>query len=80
MIVSDRVYNSIPKIWLFVGILFLLLALATGPDFRYFYAHLSLSAICIVRAFQIYQRRRKFSRRNQIMVLVETQRIERDTP
>ena len=79
MLVSDRLYNRIPRIWLFMGTLFLLLALATGPDFQYFYAYLSLGSICMVRAFLIYQYRRKISRRNRITVLTKTQKIERDT-
>ena len=80
MIVSDRVYYRIPQFWLFMGILFLLLGLVAGPDYRFFYAYLLLGAICIARSFQIYQYRRKFSRRNRVTVLTETQKIERDTP
>ncbi len=80
MLVSERVYNRIPHIWLFMGILFLLFGLAAGPDIRFFYAYPSLSALCIARAFQIYQYRRKFSRRNRITDLTKTQKIERDTP
>jgi hypothetical protein len=80
MIVSDRVYYTIPRFWLFIGILFLLLGLAAGPDFRFFYPCLMLSAICIARSFQIYQYRRRMSRRNRIVVLTETQKIERGTP
>ncbi len=79
MLVSDRFYNRIPQIWLFMGILFILLGLATGPDFRYFYGYLSLGAISIARAFLIYQNRQKVSRRNRIAVLTETQKIERHT-
>ena len=80
MLVSDLVYYRIPQFWLFIGILFLLLGLAAGPDFRFFYAYLLLSAICIARSFQIYQKRRKISRRNRVTVLTETQKIERDMP
>jgi hypothetical protein len=79
MLVSDRFYNRIPRIWLFMGTLFLFLGLATGPDFHYFYAYLSLGTICMARAFLIYQYRRKISRRNRITVLTKTQKIERDT-
>jgi hypothetical protein len=80
MILPDQVYYRIPRFWLFLGVLFLLLGLAAGPDFRFFYANLLLSAICIGRSFQIYLYRRKFSRRNRTTVLTETQKIERDTP
>jgi hypothetical protein len=79
MLVSDQFYHRIPQIWLIMGILFLLLGLAAGPDFRFFYAYPLLSAVCILRSVQIYQLRRKI-RRHQITVLTETQKIERDTP
>ena len=80
MLVSDRFYNRIPRLWGFMGTLFLLLALATGPGFQYFYGYLLLSGLCIARGFQIYQQRRKISRRNRTTVLTETQKIERETP
>ena len=80
MLVSDRVYYRIPQVWLSIGILFLLLGLAAGPGFRFFYAYLLLSAICIARSFQIYQQRRKISRRNRVTILMETQKIKRDSP
>jgi len=77
MIVSDEVYYRIPKFWLYLGMLFLLLGLAAEPGFRFFYACLLLSVLCIARSFQIYQNRRKINRRNQVTVLTETQKIER---
>jgi len=80
MIVSDRVYHRIPKFWLSIGMLFLLLGLAAGPDFRFFYGCLLLGALCIARSFQIYHNRRKISRRNQVTLLTETQKIERGSP
>ena len=80
MLVPDQIYHRIPQIWLFMGILFLLLGLAAGPDIQFFFAYPLMSAICIIRAFQVYVRRRKICRRNRITVLTETQKIERDTP
>ena len=80
MLVSDRFYSGIPRIWLFMGSLFLLLALATGPEFRFFYAYLLLGTVSIARSFQIKQQRRKIRRRERITVLTETQKIERNTP
>jgi len=77
MIVSDRVYHRIPKFWLAIGMLFLLLGLAAGPEYRFFYGCLLLGALCIARSFQIYQNRRKISRRNQVTLLTETQKLER---
>lgn len=78
MIVSDWVYYRIPQFWLVMGILFLLVVLATGAEFRYFYACLCLGVLCIARSFQIYQYRQKMSRRSRMTVLTETQKIERD--
>lgn len=75
MLVSNSVYQRIPKIWLSIGILFLLLALVAGPDFKYFYAYLLLSAACIVRSLQIRYYRQKYSRRRKITLLTETQQI-----
>ena len=80
MILSDQAYYRIPQIWLFMGILFVLLGLASGSDFRFFYAYLLLGALCLLRSFQIYLFRRKINRRNRISVLTETQKIDRDTP
>ena len=79
MLVSDRVYRRIPQIWLFMGILFLLLGLAAGPDTQYFFAYPSLSVLCIARSWQLYLYRRRYSRRNRMTVLTETQKIERET-
>lgn len=75
MLVSDSVYQRIPKIWLSIGILFLLLGLLAGPDFKYFYAYLLLSAACIVRSMQIRYYRQKMNRRRKIAILTETQQI-----
>ncbi len=80
MIVSDGVYYRIPKFWLFIGILFLLLGLVGGSDFRFFYACPVLGVLCIARSFQIYQNRRKLSRRNRVTLLTKTQKIERGLP
>ena len=80
MLVPDGFYNRIPQIWLIMGIAFLVLGLATGPEFRFFYGYLLLGGLCIARTMQIYQQRRKISRRNRVTVLTETQKIERDRP
>jgi O-antigen/teichoic acid export membrane protein len=75
MLVSDSVYQRIPKIWLSIGIVFLLLAFIAGPDFEFFYAYLLLSAACIARSLQIYYYRQKYKRRRRIAILTETQEI-----
>ena len=79
MLVSDRVYNRIPAIWLVMGILFLLLGLLAGPDIQYFFVYPLLGLVCIARSFQVYLHRRSFNHRNRITILTQTQKIERDT-
>ena len=57
---------------------FLLLGLIAGTEYRLFYAHLLLGALCILRSWQIYHQRRKISRRKRMTVLTKTQKLERD--
>jgi len=77
MLVPDWLYSRIPYIWLSIGLLFLVIGLAAGPDFRLFYAYLMLGLVCLARALYIYQARRRFHRRNRIAFLHETQVIDR---
>ena len=77
MLVSDRFYKGIPMVWLIMGSLFVILALSTGPGFRYFYAYLGLGAVCMARSYLIYQHRRNINRRNKTSALVKTQKIVR---
>jgi len=79
MVVSDRVYYRIPKFWLIVGLAFLLLGLAAGPDYKYFYAHLALGAVCVSRSWQISRQRRKINRRRRMTVLSQTQKLDSDS-
>lgn len=79
MVVSDRVYYRIPKFWLIVGLAFLLLGLAAGPDYKYFYAHLGLGAACVFRSWQINRQRKKINRRRRMTVLSQTQKLDRDS-
>lgn len=76
MLVPDWVYYRIPQIWLYMGIAFLLLGFAAGTEYRFFYAHLLLGAVCIVRSWQIYQQRKEINRRRQMTVLTQTQKMD----
>jgi hypothetical protein len=76
MVVSDRVYYRIPKFWLIIGVVFLLLGFVAGPDYRLFWAHMSLGGLCIARSWHISYQRRQFNRRRHISVLTKTQRLE----
>jgi hypothetical protein len=76
MLVPDWIYSRIPYIWLSIGMLFLLIGLAAGPEFRLFYAYLLFSVVCLFRALYVYQARRRFHRRNRVAFLHETQVID----
>jgi hypothetical protein len=76
MLVPDWIYSRIPYIWLSIGLLFLLIGLAAGPEFRLFYAYLLFSVVCLFRALYVYQARRRFHRRNRVAFLHETQVID----
>jgi hypothetical protein len=78
MVVSDRVYYRIPKFWLVVGLAFLLLGFIAGPEYRLFWAHMLLGAVCIGRSWQISYQRRKINRRRRIAVLTQTQKLRTD--
>ena len=51
MLVPDWLYSRIPHIWLSIGLLFLVIGLVAGPDFRLFYAYLLLGLVCLFRAW-----------------------------
>ena len=77
MLLPDWLYSRIPKIWLSIGLVFLIIGLIAGPDFRLFYAYLLLGLVCLFRALYIYQARRRFHRRNRVAILRETQVMHR---
>ena len=79
MLVPDWIYYRIPQIWLIMGVAFLLLGLAAGPEYQNFYAHIALGAVCILRSWQVYGRRRKINRRNRMTVLTKTQKLDGDS-
>ena len=78
MLLPDWLYSRIPHIWLSIGLLFLVIGLAGGPDFRLFYAYHVLGLICLFRALYIYLCRRQYHRRNRVAFLHETQVIDRN--
>jgi hypothetical protein len=77
MVVSDWVYYRVPRFWLLLGIGFVLLALAAGPDFEYFLVSLLVGVVCLLRSLQVYQLRKEINRRRRMTVLSETQKLER---
>jgi hypothetical protein len=79
MVVSDRVYYRIPKFWLWVGLAFLVLGLIAGPEYRLFWAHMVLGALCIGRSWQVAYQRRKINRRRRMTVLTKTQKLDNES-
>ena len=77
MVVSDWVYHRVPRFWFLLGIGFVLLALAAGPDFEYFLVSLLVGFVCLLRSLQVYQLRQEINRRRRMTVLSETQKIDR---
>ena len=77
MLVPDWLYSRIPQIWLALGLLFLFIGLAAGPDFKYFFAYLLFGGVSVARALYIYQARHRYHRRNRVALLHETQVIDR---
>ena len=75
MVVSDTVYYRIPKFWLVVGLAFLLLGFVAGPEYRLFWAHMLLGALCVGRSWQVSYQRRKINRRRRMTVLTKTQKL-----
>lgn len=78
MVVSDSVYYRIPKFWLVIGLVFLVLGLIAGPDYRLFWGHMLLGGLCIARSWHISYQRRQVNRRRHIAVLTKTQKLEED--
>lgn len=79
MIVPDWLYYRMPQLWLYMGFAFLLLGLAAGSEYQYFYTHIGLGAVCILRSWQIYGQRREINRRNRMTVLTKTQKLDGDS-
>ena len=77
MLLPDNIYKRIPKIWLFMGIMFLLFGLIAGSDFRYFGAYMLLGFVSIVRSIWLYSVRQRVVRRAEVSVLTETQKLDR---
>ena len=77
MVVSDWVYHRVPRFWFLLGIGFVLLALAAGPEFEYFLVALLVGFVCLLRSLQVYQLRQEINRRRRMTVLSETQKLDR---
>ena len=54
MLLPDNIYRRVPKFWMFMGILFVVLGLMAGPDFRYFGAYILLGFASIFRSIWLH--------------------------
>lgn len=77
MLLPDHIYRRIPQIWMIMGVLFLVFGLIAGPDFRYFSAYMLLGLVCVGRSFWLHQARQRVTRRREVTVLTDTQKMER---
>ena len=79
MLLPDHLYRRIPQLWMLMGVLFLVLGLMAGPDFRFFGAYILLGLVSLGRAFWIKAARQRIARGREVTVLTETQRLDRKT-
>ncbi len=77
MLIPEHLYRRMPKLWMLMGLMFLIFGLMAGTEFRFFPAYMGLGFLCICRSIWLYQARLRVNRRNEITVLTETQRLER---
>ena len=77
MLLPDHIYRRIPLFWMIMGALFLVFGLMAGPDFRFFSAYMVAGLVCLVRSTWLYQARQRVARRPEVIVLTETQKMER---
>ena len=76
MLLSDGLYHRLPKIWILIGVGFLVVGLAAGPQLTYFWGMMALGVLCILRGMQINQSRKSILKKTQVMVLTKTQKME----
>lgn len=78
MLLPDHIYRRVPHFWMIMGILFLLIGLMAGADFRFFWAYILLGLASMVRSVWLFQARQRVARRGEVSVLSATQKLERD--
>lgn len=76
MLVSDGIYSRLPTIWIVLGVAFLFVGLAAGPQLNVFWGLILLGVLSISRGVQIIQSRKSILKKTQVIVLTATQRID----
>jgi len=77
MLLPDNIYQKIPRFWMVLGIMFVMLALVTGPSYDLFPIYLGVGFLCIGRSLWIYQARWKYFLKNEVKSMRSTQIIDR---
>ena len=77
MLLPENIYRRIPLFWTLMGVLFLVCALLAGSEFRFFYAYLILGMVSLARSMWLYAARQRITRKREVTVLTETQRLVR---
>lgn len=77
MLLPDSVYRRIPLIWMIMGVLFLVLGLLAGSDLRLVAAYLLIAFFSIGRSLWLFSARASVTRHHEVVVLTETQKLER---
>ena len=80
MLLPDSVYRRIPLIWMIMGVLFFVLAFTAGSDLRLVGVYLLVSFVSIGRSLWLFSARSSVTKHSEVVVLTETQKMERRTP
>ncbi len=80
MLLPDSVYRRIPLIWMIMGVLFFVLAFTAGSDLRLVGVYLLVSFVSIGRSLWLFSARNSITKHSEVVVLTETQKMERRTP
>jgi nicotinamide riboside transporter PnuC len=80
MLLPDSVYRRIPLIWMIMGVLFIVLAFTAGSDLRLVGVYVLVGFVSIGRSFWLFSARNSVTKHSKVVVLTETQKMERRTP
>ena len=66
MLLPDSLYRRTPKLWMLVGIFFLLIAFGVGSSFHLFPVYLGVGIFSVARSIWVYMARWKHHKRNEL--------------
>lgn len=79
MLLPDSVYRRIPLLWMIMGVLFVVLGFMAGSDLRLVALYLLVGFVSIGRSCWLFSARHSVTRHSEVVVLTETQKLERKT-